>query len=151
MAQTTTQIPSNSWVIKLDNASGTLTDISGVDTKASIEPDRESKETFTAEGENGIVTVGKGTVKIAVEIVYSSATAEGSYLVESWYYGSAAVSKGSRSIQMDIPDSSAGSRRYSGEVKISKPPAIELDASKAEPLILKCEFMNDGLFSWTII
>lgn len=151
MAQTTTQISSNSWVIKIDNASGSLTDISGVDTKATIEPDRESKETFTAEGENAIVTVGKSTVKIAIEIVYSSATAEGKQLLNLWYYGTSAVSKASRTIQLDVPDSATGSDRYTGEVKLSKPPSFELDASKAEPLILKAEFMNDGLITWSTI
>lgn len=152
MAQTTTQINSNQSVLKIDATSGgTLTDISGSSTKVSIEPDREAKETFTFEGESAISTVGKATTKIAVEIVYSSATAEGAYILESWFYGTAAVSKGARSIQIDIPDSSTGSRRYSGEVKLSKPPSLELDAGKAEPLVLKAEFLNDGAISWTII
>lgn len=152
MAQTVTPISSNQSVLKIDvTAGGTLTDISGSSTKVSIEPDRETKETYTFEGESGIPTQGKTKTTIAVEIVYSSATAEGSYILEAWFYGAAAVSKGSRTIQIDIPDSATGSRRYSGEVKLSKPPSIELDASKAEPLILKAEFMNDGQISWTII
>lgn len=152
MAQTTTAISSNQSVISLDvTAGGTLTDISGTTTTVSIEPDRESKETFTFGSESALTTVGKTSTKISVEIVYSSATAEGAYILEAWFYGTAAVSKGSRTIQIDIPDSSTGSRRFSGEVKLSKPPTVELDSSKAEPLILSAEFMNDGAISWTII
>jgi hypothetical protein len=148
---TSTQISGNSWVIKLDNASGTLTDISGVDTKATIDPSRDSKETYVADNENAIVTVGKSKVKIAIEIVYSSATAEGATLINAWYYGTRAVSIASRSIELYIPDTSSGSQKYSGEVKLSKPPSFELDASKAEPLILKAEFQNDGTFSFTTV
>lgn len=151
MAQTTTAISSNQSVIKVDNASGSLTDISGTTTTVTIEPDREAKETFTFGDENAITTVGKTTTTIAVEIVYSSTTTEGSYLIESWFYGTAAVSKGSRSIQIDIPDSNTGSRRFTGEVKLSKPPTIELDASKAEPLILQAEFMGDGPITFALI
>lgn len=152
MAQTTTPISSNQSVIQLDvTSAGTLVDISGTTTKVSIEPDRESKETFTFGSESALTTVGKTSTKISVEIVYSSTTAEGGYILEAWFYGTQAVSKGSRTIQIDIPDSSTGSRRYSGEVKLSKPPALEMDSSKAEPLIMKAEFMNDGAISWTII
>lgn len=152
MAQTTTAISSNQSVIQLDvTSAGTLVDISGTTTKVSIEPDREAKETFTFGDENALTTVGKVSTKIAVEIVYSSTTAEGSYILERWFYDTPAISKGARTIQIDIPDSSTGSRRFSGEVKLSKPPAVELDSSKAEPLILKAEFMNSGAISWTII
>lgn len=150
MAATTTAISSNQSVINLDGPT-TLVDISGTATKFTIEPDRESKETFVFGDEFAIVTVGKSTVKISLEIVYSSATAEGSYILEAWYYGTSATSRGSRTIQIDSPNSSSGSRRFSGEVKLSKPPTVELDASKAEPLIVKAELMNDGAWSWTII
>ena len=148
---TSTQISSNQSVVQVDNASGTLTDISGVATKVTIEPEREAKETYVFDNENAIVTVGKSKVKITVEIVYSSATAEGKALLNAWYYGTATVSKASRTIQIDVPDSSSGSDRYTGEVKLSKPPNFELDASKADPLILKAEFMNDGTWSYTTI
>lgn len=152
MAQTTTAVSSNQSVIQLDvTAGGSLTDISGTTTTVSIEPDRESKETYTFGSEAALTTVGKTTTKIAIEIVYSSTTAEAAYILEAWFYGTAAVSKGSRTIQIDIPDSSAGSRRFSGEVKLSKPPTLELDSSKADPLILTAEFMNDGPISWAII
>lgn len=152
MAQTTTPISSNQSVIQLDvTSAGTLTDISGSSTKVNIKPEREAKETYTFGDEQSISTVGKGKTTISIEIVYSSATAEAAYILEAWYYGTAAVSKGARTIQIDIPDSSTGSRRYSGEVKLSSPPELDLDSSKADPLILKAEFMNSGAISWTII
>lgn len=151
MAQTTTQISSNQSVINLDDASGSLVDISGTTTKIQIEPERDSKETYTFGSEAALVTVGKSKHKITCEIVYSSATAESKALLNAWYYGTAAVSRASRTIRIDIPDSSSGSDRYTGEVKLSKPPSMELDASKAEPLILKVEFMNDGVISYTTI
>lgn len=151
MAQTTTQISSNQSILNLDNASGSLVDISGTTTKIQIEPERDSKETYTIDSETAIVTVGKSKFKITCEIIYSSATAEAKTLLNSWYYGAAAVSRASRTIRIDIPDSASGSDRYTGEVKLSKPPSMEIDASKAEPLIMKIEFMNDGPISWTTI
>lgn len=150
MAATTTAISSNQSVISLD-APTTLVDISGTTTTVTIEPDRESKETFVFGDEFAIVTVGKSTVKISLEIVYSSTTAEGSYVLEAWYYGGSTTSRAARTVQIDIPNSLTGSRRFSGEVKLSKPPTVELDASKSEPLIVKAELMNDGAWSWTII
>lgn len=150
MAATATAISSNQAVVKLD-APTTLADISGSTTKVSITPERDSKETFVFGDENSIVTVGRSKVTIAVESVYSSTTTEASYVIEAWYYGGSTTSRASRTVQIDIPDSTTGSRRFSGEVKLSKPPEMEHDASKPEPLILKYELMNDGAWSWTII
>jgi hypothetical protein len=150
MAETATAISSNQSVVSLD-APTTLTDISGSTTKVTIEPSRDSKTTNTFGGDDGIVTVGKSSTKISLEIVYSSTTTEAGYVLEGWYYGGSTTSRASRTIQIDIPNSSSGSRRYSGEVKLSKPPVIELDASKPDPLIVKAELMNDGAWSWTII
>src|SRR3990172_578385 len=105
MAATATAISSNQSVIKLD-APTTLVDISGTTTKVSIEPSRDAKETFVFGDENSIVTVGRSTVKISLEIVYSSTTTEGSYALEAWYYGGSTASRASRTVQNDIPDSS---------------------------------------------
>lgn len=148
---TSTQLPGNAWVVKIDDASGTLVDISGVDTKCQIEPSRDAKETYVADSENAIVTVGKSKVKISLELVYSTATAEAKQLFNLWYYGSSAVTKASRSLELYFPDASSGSDKYYGEVKLAKPPAFELDASKAEPLIIKVELANDGAWTWTQI
>lgn len=148
---TSTQISSNQSVIKVDNASGTLVDISGVTTKVSISPERDAKETYVFDSENAIVTVGKSKVTVAIEIVYSSSTAEGKQLLNSWYYGSTTVTKASRTLEIYIPDTATGSDKYTGEVKLSAPPNIELDASEAAPLILKAEFMNDGAWTWTTV
>lgn len=150
MATTATAISSSLSVIKIDGPT-TLVDISGSTTKVNIEPARDAKETPTFGDEFAIVTVGKSSVKISVEIVYSSTTTEASYVLEAWYYGGSTTSRASRTIQIDVPDSTTGSRRFSGEVKLSSPPKIELDASKPDPLILTAEFMNDGAWSWTII
>lgn len=148
---TSTQIASNASVIQLDNASGTLVNISGVSTKVSIKPERDAKETYVFDNENAITTVGKSKVTVSAEIVYSSATAEAKQLLNLWYYGSSTVTKASRTIEVYIPDTASGSDKYYGEVKLSAPPNFELDASKAEPLILKVEFMNDGAWSWTTV
>lgn len=135
----------------LDNASGTLVNISGVDTKCSIDPSRDSKSTYVADSENAITTVGKSEVKIALELVYSSSTAEAKQLLNLWYYGSSTVTKASRSVELYFPDTASGSDKYYGEVKLAKPPSFELDASKPEPLIIKVELMNDGAWTWTTV
>lgn len=148
---TSTQLPGNSWVVKIDNASGSLVDISGVDTSCKIEPSRDAKETYVADSENAITTVGKSTVKISLKLVYSSATAEAKQLFNLWYYGASSVTKASRTLELYFPDASSGSDKYTGEVKLSKPPAFELDASKPEPLIIEVELMNDGAWSWSTV
>lgn len=148
---TSTQIASNASVIQLDNASGALVNISGVTTKVSIKPERDAKETYVFDNENAITTVGKSKVTISAEIVYSSSTAEAKQLLNLWYYGSSTVSRASRTIEVYIPDTASGSDKYYGEVKLSAPPSVELDASEAAPLILSVEFMNDGAWSWTTV
>lgn len=152
MAATTTQINSDRCVVNLDNASATYTDISGTVSKISIEPSRDSKETWVVGDDDAIVTVGKSTHKFTFESVYSSSTAEEKALLLAWFYSSTdSVTRGSRSLRVDIPDSSSGSDRWSCEVKLAKPPQIEIDASKPEPLILKYELSSDGPVSYTVI
>lgn len=152
MTVTTTQINSDRCVVNLDNASATYTDISGTVTKISIEPSRDSKETYVVGDDDAIVTVGKSTHKFTLESIFSSATAEEKALLMAWFYSATdSVKRGSRSLRVDIPDSSSGSDRWSCEVKLAKPPQIEIDASKPEPLILKYELASDGPVSWTVI
>lgn len=152
MAATTTQINSDRCVVNLDNASATYADISGVVTEISIEPKRDAKETFVVGDSNSIVTVGKTTHTFKVKSVYSSATAEAKNLLMLWFYSATdSVSRGARSLRLDIPDSSSGSDRWSCEVRLSGAPKITIDGSKPEPLIIEYELMNDGAVSYTVI
>jgi len=113
MAQSTTVVNGCDVVVQFDSEAGTLVDISGTTNEIGMvfaliaEMWRSFASRFP-----GRLTCGKdmtGTVKI----LYSPTVAEGRELVEEWYHTS---DGDARSFQVDIPDSSVGSLRYSGEV-----------------------------------
>ncbi len=112
MTQTTTAFSAIDCVIKADNAAGTLTDISGSANKFEIKFPHGVGEyrTFGSQWKGRLV-IGKDC-EIALTFVCSTTADETYDLLKDWYHGG---NDSPRSCQFDVPDSSVGSDRFTGE------------------------------------
>lgn len=147
MAQTTTAQNACDVVLQLDNGSGVLINISGSSNQANMDFSAVIGEAFTFEGPWAIKKSCKKAVAVALQVVYSTLTDEGIDLLRDWFFNSLSTS---RSIQIDIPDSSVGSDRYSGEMTLESL-SIPATADDAAPILCAAALSNDGEFSYSII
>lgn len=147
MSQTTTAQNACDVVVQLDNASGSLTDISGSSNQANMDFSAVIGEAFTFDGDWSIKKSCKAAVSIALQAVYSTTADEALDLLRDWFFNSRSTS---RSIQIDIPDSNAGSDRYSGEVTLESL-SIPASADDAAPILCAATLSNDGAFSHSTI
>lgn len=142
MAQSTTVVNGCDIVVEIDNEAGTLLDISGTTNELGM--------TFSITSEMwrsfasrypGRLTCGKD-MTATLKIVYSPTAAEGRELIEEWYHTS---NGDSRSFQFDIPDSSVGSLRYSGEATLQDGYTIEtIAAGDAKAIEITFTIACDG-------
>jgi hypothetical protein len=147
MAQTTTAVNACDVVVSLDDDAGTLDDISGSSNQVSMSMSRQVAETFTFDGDWAIKKGCKKAVTISLQAVYSVTDSEATNVLVDWYFNSAGTS---RTIQIDVPDSTVGSDRYSGEMTIESLD-IPLDASDAGVILVSASLSNDGAFTRTAI
>lgn len=147
MAQTTSAVNACDVVVQLDDADGTLTDISGSSNQASINLSANTAETYTFSGDFAIKKSCKKAVSISLSVLYTTEDAEGSNILLDWYFNSLNTS---RSIQIDVPNSNAGSERYAGEV-ILESLSVPLTADDAGIIIVSASLSNDGAFTRSII
>jgi len=145
MAQTTTDVNACDVAIWIDNAAGTLTDVSGSTNQCSL--------TFTHE--TGITrTFGsrwprrKGCMKdtkIKLNIVYSEASGEMMDCWKNWFFTNPVAA---RTVKIYIPDKNVGSDVYSGEFIIDGDTEIPLEAGTAEPIVVTTQLSITGEGTW---
>ncbi len=142
MTQSTTVVNGCDIVIQIDEEAGTLLDISGSSNELAMVFALNS-ELWRSFGSRypGRLNCGKdmtGTLKI----VYSPTVSEARELVEEWYHTSNGAA---RSFQFDLPDSSVGSLRYSGEIIMDGGYNIEnIVAGEAKPIEITFNFAASG-------
>lgn len=143
MAQTSTAVNALNCVIMLDDDADTPVDISGDLNEVSLEFEQELGEyrTFTNEWMKRLD--GGKDISIDMSAIYSQVDIEARNIIEDWY-----EAKGARTLTIDVPDSLAGSRRYSGEARIEGM-SIPLDVNEAAPIMLAAALKGDGV--WTIV
>jgi hypothetical protein len=119
-----------------------LTDISGEAASATLAFGVESGTYNTFGNSWSGVSVGPRSVQIDLTIVFTTTADEGYDLITDWYHGTAW--NAARSIQIDAPDSTAGSFRYSGEVKLTGAPNVQLDAASGDAVVMTCQLSGHG-------
>jgi hypothetical protein len=147
MAQTTTAVNACDVVIKIDNSAGTLTDISGSSNQCSLDISRNVAEAYTFNGDWAIKKSCKGAVTVAVQVLYTTTADEGRDLLEDWVFDSPTTTK---TVQIDVPDSSVGSTRYAGEFVIESY-SVPLSASEAGVIVCSANLSNSGAVTRTTI
>lgn len=145
MAQTTTHVNACDVSIWLDNAAGTLKDISGSSNKVSMSFTREIGELRTFQTK-WPVRLGCGKdAEFTLTAVYSTATNEAMDILKNWWF---ADDPGLRSFHVYIPDKNVGSDHYYGEVTIGD---LTWDADPTEPgpIAVEAKLLPSGAFTWT--
>lgn len=149
MAQTTTYANACDVVLKVDNSAGVLTDITGSSSQASLSLTRTLGSLVTFEGEWDIVLGCKISGTISVTAVYSTANTEARNILEGWIFNDDGGTR-LRTVQINVPDDSAGSRRYSGEAVIESY-ELPLDASSADPIAVTAQLRTSGNWVRSVI
>ena len=142
MAQTTAAENACDIALSVDNASGTLVNISGSSNTASFTITTNTAEVFTFDGDWGIKKACKSTVTLSITVVYSVTETEGLNILMDWKFNSPTTS---RTARIDIPDATVGSDRYEGEFVLESMD-VPLDASDAGVILVSASLSNDGTF-----
>ena len=147
MAQSTTTQNACNVQAYVDNASGTLTEISGSSNNASIDMSTQTAETFTFQGQWSIRKACKTSATVSIQVLYSMTADEGLDILRDWYFTNAGEI---RTFQVDIPDSTNNSDRYSGEFVLESF-NIPISADDAGVILCSASLLNSGEFSHSTI
>lgn len=144
MPLTTTHWNACDAVIKIDNASNTLIDISGSSNSAELEFNNDIGEfkTFGSKWKGRIQCGKDATLKLS--IVASKDAAEAMRIALDWFFNT----NGAKTVQIDAPDSTTGSDRISGEFVLESF-SIPLTADEATPVMCELNLLPNGAVSWT--
>jgi len=145
--QATTAISACNAIVVLDNAGGTPTDISGSTNriKSSIGQDLGRYHVHGSDWPKRLDGERDGSFTLTV--LYTTAANEGFEVLRDWIF---AANPGARSIRIDTPNSSAGSDRYTAEVRIEDL-RWTLAADKGGPVMVTARLMPDGEISHVTI
>jgi predicted secreted protein len=143
MAVTSTAIVATDCVVQLDNSSGSLTDISGASNSVEIAFEHGVGEyrPFSTQWQQRKV-VGKDCT-ISMTVVYTTEDTEPAQLLNGWFFGG---DDSARSVQIDIPDSTVGSERFSGEFVLTSL-SIPLDSEADDVVRVSVELASHGAVS----
>lgn len=142
MAQTTTHANACNVALFIDDSNGALTNVSGSTNQVSLELTRTLGSLVTFEGNWDIVTACKRSGTITIGAVYSTASGEARELLEGWFFGDDSGTD-SRTVQINVPNNSVGSRRYEAECVIESM-SLPIDASTADPIALTFQLRTNG-------
>lgn len=144
-------IPKSQGVIKVDNVAGTAVDVSAQIKTARIGLTRNSSN-FAVLGVTFQKAVhGKPTWKLDITGFMTDGAGE----TEAWgLFSTWAVADvpTMRTITLDTPTSTTGSRRFTGETAISSmDPLADVDASSNEPQTFTANLLGDGNLTASVI
>jgi hypothetical protein len=140
MAQTTTAIDACNAVVFLDNVGGTPTDISGSTNRVKTSLGQDLGRYHAHGGDWPNRLDGEKDGSFVLTVLYTTAAGEAFEILRDWYFAS---SPGARTIRIDAPDSSVGSDRYSGEVRLEDL-RWSLAADVGGPVMVTARLMPDG-------
>ena len=147
-----TFISGSQAVITFDNTSGTPTDMSATVSKVSLSADATVGSFYTFGTNVANKTEGKRTFMGSLTYPSAEDTSSMDYTVSAWFHPGATSTMGTKTLQVDTPDSSAASYRYSGEIRAKKASFVEQDASSdGTPAMKQLDFEWDGEPTRTIL
>lgn len=145
MPQTTSAQNALDCVVKLDDSGGTLRDISG--SGSSIAPTfAHTLGVFTTFDSRWPGRLdGRKDASFVLACVYSQGAEEGLAILRDWFF---AEPPGARSIEIYVPDETAGGDLYYGEVRMEGP-SFAMDSSDPNAIMVSVTLQTDGKFHHT--
>lgn len=133
-------------VLRLDNASNVLQDISGSSSSVDVNFDNKIGE-FRVFGDEYVqrMQCGKDS-SITIKGIATTAANEIRDLIEDWYFNGS----GARTFQLNMPGESVGDHRYQVECLL-KTFSFSADSSAAEPVMYSIELAPVGQVARTIL
>jgi len=122
-----TWTPNTNAVVSIDNAVGSLTDISTYASIVSVDMSASIGVFYTFGQASANKAEGKRDFKASIGIRPSEESAGGSRIFNAWAV--AAGTMGARTFQVDTPDSTSGSCRISAEAYLAAWKMVDQDAS----------------------
>lgn len=146
----TTYTPNTDAVVKLDNSVGSLTDISDYCSTVSIKG-TASIGKFYVFGEVGAQSAeGKRDMTADLGVRPAEDAAGASRSLNTWFMS--VTTMGRRTFEVDTPDSTSGSCRFSGEVYLSAWEPVNADASgDGTPSTQTATLQFDGLPTYSVL
>lgn len=146
----TTFIPNTNAVVKLDNSVGSLTDISDYTSTCTVDM-TASIGKFYVFGETGSQSAeGKRDVTAVLGVRPAEDSAGASYSLNGW--AMSAGTMGKRTLEIDVPDSTSGSFRISGEAYLSAWQIFNQDAAgDGTPSQQNANLQFDGLPTYSVL
>jgi hypothetical protein len=123
-----TFISGSQAVITFDNTAGTPTDMSTTISKVTLDANSNVASFFTFGTNVAYKTEGKRTYMGSVTYPSAEDTSSMDYTVSAWFHPGASNTMGTKTLQVDTPDSSAASYRYSGEIRAKDANVVNQDA-----------------------
>ena len=146
MTATDTAITACDVGVWIDNAAGTLKDVSGSSNKATLNFDNNLGQ-FTPFGAQWPKRVECGKdAKIDLEIIYSTAADEGFDIIKNWFF---ATPSGDRTVRIYVPDKNVGSDMFYGEHKIQNF-SFALTGGSADPVVVSVSLLPNGEVSHVV-
>lgn len=132
----------------IDNAGGTLTDISANGTTFTLNITNTTGSYNVLNSPWTKTTDGPRAWSVDCELIAETGT-NGYSLIRDWVM---ATSPGARTVRIDQPDSSAGSQRYEGEARISNANGLlNANASAGDPVRVSFTLTGDGVLTASTI
>ena len=143
MTQTTSAFNACDASIWLDDATGTLRDISGSsnNTEVNFDHDVEAFVTYQSKWPKRL-ECGKDA-QFTLHVIFSEDANEGHDILKDWFF---AAAPGARSLSIYLPDKNVGSDHFSCEARI-KSYNFSADRGTAAPIMGVAVLLPDGAVS----
>lgn len=143
MTQTTSYVNACDASVWLDNAAGTLTDISGSSNNVQMEFTQIIGELSTYQQKWPVRLSCRKDATFTLTAVYSTAADESIDILNNWFF---ATTPGLRTFTVYVPSKNVGSDKYSGEAVLESL-SIPVNADEASPIPVTAVLRPSG--AWT--
>lgn len=146
MPTTSTAITACDAVLRLDDSTGTLVEISGSTNKIDMNFDNKIGE-FRTFGEDWMTRIQCGKdASFTIQGIATTTVDEIRDLIEDWFF----AGYGARTLQVNLPSEAAGSNRYVAEV-VLKTFSFSAESDSADPIMYSIELAPSGQVTRTTL
>ena len=145
--QTISAINACDAVIRLENTSGGMQDISGSSNEATMSLTNELGMLRTFQARWPVRLACKSDASIDLKVVYTEADAEACSILKDWYYNHHGEA---RQVSINLPDESAGSEKFLFDCLLETL-SIPVKSDDANPILVSATLKPTGEFTWSMV